>query len=199
MIQTGGNFRFITESGITKFWFDDDEDSYQSMYNINDPSKFYLTYIPLLVSFLNDFTKINNCLMIGLGGGQLPMYFNKKFPEAMIDVVEIDPDVVEVSKVSGFNHTDKLTIHLQDGIFFINNTKTLYDAIIMDLDDISSYEGFNFYNIKKILNNDGVLAINAYNTTKIATSSLSNKLTENFKNVVLHSLSHNDVFICKHK
>jgi spermidine synthase len=198
MIQTGGNFRFITESGITKFWFDNDEDSYQSMYDINDPSKFYLTYIPLLVSFLDDITKINNCLMIGLGGGQIPMYVNKKFPNAIIDVVEIDPNVIEVSKLSGFNHTDKLTIHLQDGSLFINNSTSLYDAIIMDLDDAKSFESFNFSNIKKILTNDGVLAINAYNKSKKTESSLSDKINSNFKNVILHSLEYNDVFICRH-
>ena len=197
MSQIGGNFRFTTESGITKFWFDGDEDSYQSMYNIDDHSEFYLTYIPLLVSFLDDITKFNNCLIIGLGGGQIPMYINKKFPQVIIDVVEIDPNVIEVSKLSGFNHTDKLKIHLQDGILFINNSLLLYDAIIMDLDDISSYDGFNFSNIKKILNSNGVLAINAYNKSK-KDGLLSDKIRDNFKNIVFHSLSYNDVFICRH-
>jgi spermidine synthase len=197
VIQTGGKFRFSTESGITKFWFDGDEESYQSMYNVNDPSKFYLSYIPLLVSFLDDITKINNCLMIGLGGGQIPMYVNKKFPNAIINVVEIDPNVIEVSKLSGFNHTDKLTIHLEDGNLFINKSTSLYDAIIMDLDEAKSYESFNFSNIKKILSIYGVLAVNAYNKSKTTESSLLNKINHNFKNVILYSLEHNDVFICR--
>lgn len=190
-------FKTKTEFGITKFWFEGDSSSYQSMYKLDDIDKFYLTYLPPLISFLNYVTKLDNCLMIGLGGGQIPLYINKKFPETKIDVVEIDPEVIETSKYSGFNHNDNLKIHLQDGNLFINDSMTIYDAIVMDLDDEKSYESFNFENVKKILDVAGILAVNAYSENhNPATSSLLKKINDNFKYIKHYELSHNNILIC---
>ncbi len=76
-------------------WFTEDMElttpiSYQSIYNRYDLDKFYLTYFyPLLVCF-NYATDIKKCLCIGLGGGHIPLFLQKKYPNLQIDVVEID-------------------------------------------------------------------------------------------------------------
>ena len=37
-------------------------------------------------------------LIVGLGGGTLPMAFTNLFPEAQIDSIEVDPAVVKVAE-----------------------------------------------------------------------------------------------------
>src|SRR5438445_3348440 len=45
-------------------------------------------------------------LVVGLGGGSLPMFLRAHYPAATIDVAEIDPDVVDVARSE--EHTSEL-------------------------------------------------------------------------------------------
>ena len=135
--------------------------------------------------------------MIGLGGGHIPLYINKKFPETIIDVVEIDNNVVNVTSNSGFNPTDKVAIHVQDGNVFINESTTIYDVIIMDLDGEPSYDSFNFDKVRNILNPSGLIVLNVFNEHFILSkSSVFDKIKSNFKYIKHYLLSTNNIFIC---
>src|SRR5881394_1790526 len=59
-------------------------------------------------------------LILGLGGGTLPSAFQRLFPDAAIDAVEIDPAVVRVArKYFGFEQAPKTRVFEEDGRVFV--------------------------------------------------------------------------------
>jgi len=72
-------------------------------------------------------------LVVGLGGGSLPMFLRKHYPPAGIDVAEIDPDVVDVAKkYFGFREDERMHAYIGDGRQFIENVRQGYDIIFLD-------------------------------------------------------------------
>ena len=74
-------------------------------------------------------------LFVGLGGGAMPMYTRQVMPEAQIDVVEIDPMIVDVAqRYFGFQPDSQLVVHTGDGRAFIEQEAALgsYDLIVLD-------------------------------------------------------------------
>lgn len=72
-------------------------------------------------------------MVVGIGGGTMPMFLRKYYPNATIDAVDIDPDVVHVAKqYFGFREDEKLKAHVGDGRAFIENTREPYDVIFLD-------------------------------------------------------------------
>lgn len=56
-------------------------------------------------------------LLVGLGGGGLPQFLRDFMPSVTIEVVELDPVVLEVAKQwFGFQPDDRLTVTLGDGL-----------------------------------------------------------------------------------
>lgn len=61
-------------------------------------------------------------LVIGLGGGSLPLFIHDYFLQSCIDVVEIDPAVLDVATCwFGFSPGDRLKVHIADGLEYISN------------------------------------------------------------------------------
>jgi len=74
-----------------------------------------------------------DALFVGLGAGAMPRYFNKYYPEANIDIVEIDPDIEMVArKYFYFKANERMRVHLADGRLFIKKTQKKYDIIFLD-------------------------------------------------------------------
>jgi spermidine synthase len=73
-------------------------------------------------------------LYVGLGGGSMPMHAREILPLASIDVVEIDPRIVEVAQqYFGFRPDPSLRVHVGDGRAFIEATPPgSYDLIVLD-------------------------------------------------------------------
>lgn len=73
-------------------------------------------------------------LVVGLGGGSMPMFVHRHFPLTYIDVVEIDPAVVEVARhFFGFSEDPRMKAHVADGRHFIEQApQARYDVIILD-------------------------------------------------------------------
>jgi len=72
-------------------------------------------------------------LIIGLGGGAMPMFLRALHADAEIEVVDIDPDVVKVaSKYFGFREDARLKAHVADGRAFVEKSKGNYDLIFLD-------------------------------------------------------------------
>jgi spermidine synthase len=77
--------------------------------------------------------KPRNILMIGGGAFTLPMQVLKLFPSAKIDVVEHDPELVEIAKqFFGLKKHNNLKIIFGDGRDYLNSTSNLYDLILID-------------------------------------------------------------------
>jgi len=73
-------------------------------------------------------------LVVGLGGGTLPRFLHWYYPEAMIDAVEIDPEVADVAKrYFGFRADPRMRVHIGDGRTFVESIRRpSYDVIFLD-------------------------------------------------------------------
>ncbi|XP_030289322.1 eEF1A lysine and N-terminal methyltransferase isoform X2 [Sparus aurata] len=87
-------------------------------------------------------------LLVGLGGGGLPQFLRDFVPNVTVEVVELDPVVMEVAKEwFGFRPDDRLTVTLGDGLERIcaleKEGGRLFDAIMFDVDNKDSSLGMS--------------------------------------------------------
>lgn len=86
---------------------------------------------PYLLQFLPWAAHPNgkHALVIGLGGGIIPSWYQAK--GVAVDVVDIDPDVVATAK-RHFNFRPQREVHIADARYFLSQGKQRYDYIILD-------------------------------------------------------------------
>jgi spermidine synthase len=106
----------------------------QSVVKPGDPDHLELAYAKVALAGLALCEEPRRILVVGLGGGSLPMFLRKHYPAAAIDVAEIDPDVVDVAKkFFGFVEDERMRAHVGDGRQFIENARQAdYDIIFLD-------------------------------------------------------------------
>lgn len=121
---------------------------------------------------------IQNVLFIGGGGFSTPKYFLENYPDMIIDVVEIDPDVIKVAKdYFNLKKDRRLTIYNRDGRVYITNSNKKYDLIVLDAYS-KTYVPFHlmtkefFMELKKDLAPDGIIASNMITSLVGRTSDL---------------------------
>lgn len=134
--------------------------------------------------------EIKNALIIGGGAYSYPKDFLKNFPEANLDVVEIDAMLTELAK-KHFNLEEnaRLNIYHEDGRTFLNNNETKYDVIFGD-----AFK--SFYSIphqlttieatQKIydsLNDDGAFLVNIISSIEGETSKFLQAEYKTFKEI----------------
>ncbi|WP_148687644.1 spermidine synthase [Candidatus Nitrosocosmicus hydrocola] len=91
----------------------------------------YTKFFPLGLMLKENVSKV---LFIGGGGFSGPKYFLQNYPHVIVDVVEIDPKIVEVAKAYFFLEVSnpKLNIYIQDAREFLNKHPGNYDVIVLD-------------------------------------------------------------------
>jgi spermidine synthase len=105
----------------------------QSVVRVGDPDHVELPYARAMLVSLAMVREPDRILVVGLGGGTLPSFLHRHYPEARIDTVDIDPGVVQVAKdYFGFKEDDRLRAHVQDGRSFIEQCDERYDLILLD-------------------------------------------------------------------
>ncbi|XP_043986560.1 eEF1A lysine and N-terminal methyltransferase isoform X1 [Gambusia affinis] len=87
-------------------------------------------------------------LLVGLGGGGLPQFLRDFVPDAAVEVVELDPVVLEVAKEwFGFRPDDRLTVTLGDGLericFLEKEGGHFFDVVMFDVDNKDSSVGMS--------------------------------------------------------
>jgi spermidine synthase len=113
----------------------------QSSIDTRDLSRHLLEYTQLAFAGLLLSGNPRKLLIIGLGGGVIPREMHGYFPEARIDVVEIDSEVVEVARRFFFFQSDeRLHVHVSDGRAFVcrqtaKKPRPAYDIVILDAFD----------------------------------------------------------------
>ena len=105
----------------------------QSVVKVGDPDHLELPYARALMSGLALSPEPKRVLVVGLGGGTIPSLLHKHYPKTQIDVVDIDPVVVEVAKqFFGFREDATLKAYAQDGRQFIEERLNVYDVVFLD-------------------------------------------------------------------
>lgn len=101
---------------------------------INEPDKLIFEYTRMAftsLAFLD--REPEEVLFVGLGAGVMPRYFNKYYPDASVDSVELDPEMFEIAKkYFYFQEKANMKVHIMDGRIFMKRTKKKYDMIFLD-------------------------------------------------------------------
>ena len=136
---------------------------------------------------LSSIDEKSNVLIIGGGDGGTVRECVKYSQISKIDLVEIDEEVIKISKkflkeIAGEAWNDKrLEIHIDDGVKWVKKTKdNFYDVIFIDCSDPSEFSNLLFSNsfykeCKRILAPRGILATQS-------------ESPESFKNIHIHIL-----------
>lgn len=105
----------------------------QSVVKPGDPAHLELPYASVAFTGLALCGEPRRVLVVGLGGGTLPMFLHHYYPQAEIDAVDIDPEVVHVARTFfDFRDDARLRAHVGDGRAFIEQTRQPYDLIFLD-------------------------------------------------------------------
>lgn len=86
---------------------------------------YYLQYIPYSIN-----PKGKSCLVIGLGMGAVPMWYEKM--GIITDVVDINPDVFTVAETY-FGFRNRGERFVEDARYFLNRSDKNYDYVILDV------------------------------------------------------------------
>ncbi len=114
---------------IRTMWIDNSVGS--SAYTDSDELVYdYLKFYHLVRHFTPGF---ESALMIGGAGYSFPKVYVNTYPDATIDVVEIDPALTKVAeKLFNLKPNKRLQIHHEDGRTFLNRNTQDYDVIFGD-------------------------------------------------------------------
>lgn len=166
----------------------------QSGYNINNIQRIYYDYMYPIFLILQ-YVDPERILMVGLGGGYIPLFFREVCENCVFDIVEIDDMVVKAAKHIGFTENFNTNLYIDDGINFITNCKTKYDCVIIDLDSEKSLEiilsSMLLNSGKSLLNTPGYFIINSISFE----DNFSDKLLNYFPNVAVY-YTKQVVYIC---
>ncbi len=109
------------------------DSSFQSGMYVDDPfrTRFeYSDYLQLPFAYRPGTRRI---LYIGLGGGSAPKRTWRDFPATQIEVVELDPEVVDVAyEYFDVPRDPRLRVEVEDGRRFLANNDGPWDALVID-------------------------------------------------------------------
>jgi len=168
---------YVMQKGTKReMWFRKKNDFFlQSRIDINKRDNLILINTKLLISALLLKPAPEKILMIGLGGCAISNFLSFLYPQAIIDVVEIDQNVIDISKKFFYlNETSNYKVHQDDGRRFIRKMsgRKTYDLIYLDAFKSGSIpfhlKTIQFYeDVKRILSSGGVVGSNLYGKSNL--------------------------------
>jgi spermidine synthase len=109
------------------------EGATQSSVRPGAPLDLQLGYTRTAMLALAEVPEPKRILVIGLGGGAMPMFLRTLYPRARVDAVDIDRKVVEVAREwFAFKVDEQLRAHVADGRKFVEGSEGGYDLIFLD-------------------------------------------------------------------
>jgi len=128
------HIKIIEDPPLRKMLFGSGLCQEQSAINLKSPGEHVYDYSRLSLYSLFFIPKPTDILVVGLGGAVIPNQFSILFPEANIDILELDSEVVELSKkYFNFKESDKVKAHIGDAFVTISKLEKKYDIIILDV------------------------------------------------------------------
>ena len=105
----------------------------ESAVDLNDRSRLVVPYTAFIGASAIFHPNPKSVLMIGLGGGGFNQFFEKAFPSAALESVELDPQVLALAqKYLAFRPNERNKVTVQDGRMFLRHSKATFDWIILD-------------------------------------------------------------------
>jgi len=161
----------ITEcDGLRTMVFGHGMASEQSSIQLNNLEYHVFDYSILSMHSLLFCPNPSKVLVVGLGGGVIPRSLSKYCPDAKIDVIEIDEDVIDLAKeYFYFEETDNVKVYHDDAFNAVEKLDGKYDIVILDAFNTSytpmHLMSLQFFNrLKTILSDKSVVAINVCKT-----------------------------------
>jgi spermidine synthase len=138
----------------------------QSAVNLNTPHLPGLEYARNTLLALSFHPDPSSILVIGLGGGTIPLMYHAVCKNARIYVIEIDPEMLLVARrFFNFKENEKISVIHDDAFSFCSKTEKRFDIVIMDAyigeyqpEGLTSVDFFGI--VRGILTENGVLANN---------------------------------------
>ena len=168
---------YVMQKGSKReMWFRKKNDFFlQSRININKLDTLILVNTKLLISALLLQPAPRRILMIGLGGCAVSNFLSRLYPQAIIDVVEIDQKVIDISKKFFYlNETLNYKVHHDDGRRFVRKMleRKTYDLIYLDAFKSGSVpfhlKTIQFYkDVNRVLSSGGVVGSNLYGKSNL--------------------------------
>ena len=123
----------VVDDGTTRTLYLDGV-PHSSMY-LHRPDRYvfeYTRYFHLAVLAVDDSEAVDRVLFVGGGGFSGPKRFLAEY-DVTVDVVEIDPTVVDAARrYFGVEDSGRLNIHTMDGREFLEGTNHTYDVVVLD-------------------------------------------------------------------
>jgi|CXWL01.1.fsa_nt_gi spermidine synthase len=127
------------------------------------PVMYYIRTFPILLAYQSE---ARSLLYLGMGSGQGATYLQDRVPSLSVDLVEVDPAMVEVaSRFLGFTEGPNRRVHRQDARTFLAASEERWDVIVAD-----TYIGLSvpfhlttrefLAEVRRHLTDDGVFVIN---------------------------------------
>ncbi|MDH4224017.1 MAG: hypothetical protein OEW12_00005 [Deltaproteobacteria bacterium] len=105
----------------------------QSALNLNNPDSLILSYTQAMAAGMLLNPLAARILHIGLGGGSLPAFIYRNFPQAWQVVVELDPEVIETAyRFFGLPLHPRLKVLAADGGDYLSQCRDAFDLIFLD-------------------------------------------------------------------
>ena len=168
---------YVMQKGSKReMWFRKKNDFFlQSRIDINKLDTLILVNTKLLISALLLQPAPRSILMIGLGGCAVSNFLSRLYPQAIIDVVEIDQKVIDISKKFFYlNETLNYKVHHDDGRRFVRKMleRKTYDLIYLDAFKSGSVpfhlKTVQFYkDVNRVLSSGGVVGSNLYGKSNL--------------------------------
>lgn len=139
---------------------------------------------------LNENLKIKHALFIGAGAFGMPEQVSKMNPNAQVDVVEIDPAVIETGRLFfKLSEFPNVTAHASDARRFLNGSQQKYDLVFGD-----AYNGIRhipahlvtqefFTEVREHLSTDGVFLMNVISSIEGPHSELLSAILSTLRTV----------------
>lgn len=125
-----------TANGYRQLIFDgkfDGTDAIQSEMNLSRPNELTLSYSRHMMAALPLIEAPKRILIVGLGGACMQRYLHKLLPDAIIETVELDPEVHKIAtEYFSLQEGQRQIVHICDGRRYIEKSKEKYDIVFLD-------------------------------------------------------------------
>ena len=142
-------------------------------------------------------------LVLGMGAGASVWATRAAAPDAEIDAVEIDPDVVRAARrYFDLPSDDRFHAHVADARAYLRDAAPPYDVVHVDLYQGGMYQPFYlvtreaFAEIRALVPDDGVMVMNVYDgsTSHVLLSTIAATIRTSFESIhVIHAGRRNHI------